>query len=105
VARLVRDERELLKRIRPVDEKLTPQVHLYPTEGVTPGAAGLLLTEPARTIVIAGDAVVTQAYFEAGRVFEQVSDLEQARASLQDIYEVADEVVPGHDNAFRVPGR
>lgn len=105
VVRLVREERELLKRIGSANDKLTPQVHLYPTAGVTPGAAGLLLTEPSRTIVIAGDSVVTQGYFEAGRVFEQVSDLEQARASLQDIYEVADEVVPGHDNAFRVPGR
>ena len=105
MARLVHEERELLKRIRPADDKLTPQVHLYPTAGVTPGAAGLLLTAPARTILIAGDAVVTQGYFEAGRVFEQVADIEQARASLQDIYEVADEVVPGHDNAFRVAGR
>jgi len=105
VVRLVRDERELLGRIHPAGERLTPQVHLYPTPGVTPGASGLLLATPSRTIVIAGDCVVTQAHFEAGRVFEQVSDLEQARASLQDVYEVADEVVPGHDNAFRVSGR
>ena len=105
LARLVREERELLSRIKAADERLTPQVHLYPTAGVAPGAAGLLLAAPSRTIVIAGDAVVTQGYFEAGRVFEQVSDLEQARASLADIYELADEIVPGHDNAFRVTGR
>ncbi len=105
LGRLVREERELLSRIVAADERLTPQVHLYPTAGVTPGAAGLLLAAPSRTIVIAGDAVVTQGYFEAGRVFEQASDVEQARASLADIYELADEIVPGHDNAFRVMGR
>ena len=105
LGRLVREERELVSRIVAADERLTPQVHLYPTAGVTPGAAGLLLAAPSRTIVIAGDAVVTQGYFEAGRVFEQVSDVDQARASLADIYELADEIVPGHDNAFRVMGR
>ena len=35
-ARLVREERELLKRIRPAEDRLTAQVHLYPTAGVTP---------------------------------------------------------------------
>lgn len=105
VDRLVCQERELLARIRPAEDQLTAAVHLYPTAGITPGAAGLLLAAPSRTIVLAGDAVVTQDYFEAGRVFEQVSDIDQARAALEDILEVADEIVPGHDNAFRVTGR
>ncbi|HSW45897.1 MAG TPA: MBL fold metallo-hydrolase [Phycisphaerae bacterium] len=105
VEQMVREERELLGRFQAADDRLTPQVHLYPTAGVTPGAAGLLLTEVSRTVLVAGDAVVTQDYFEAGRVFEKVVDVDQARASLEEIHELADEVVPGHDNAFRVAGR
>jgi len=104
VTQLVQTEQSLLRQIQPADEKLTPQVHLYPTAGVTPGAAGLLLTQPSRTVVIAGDAVVTQDYYQTGRVFEKVLSLDDARGSLQDIMELADEIVPGHDNAFRVMG-
>jgi glyoxylase-like metal-dependent hydrolase (beta-lactamase superfamily II) len=105
VLRLVREELELLERVKPAPDKLTSQVHLYPTQGVTPGAAGLLLALPARTVLVAGDAVISQEYYEAGQVFEQCADLPQARESLGEIVEVADEIVPGHDNVFRVLGR
>lgn len=105
VMRLVREERSLLERIRPADDRLTPNIHLFPAAGVTPGSAALLLPATGRTIVIAGDAVITREYYEAGRVFEQVADLEVAQQSFADILEVADEIVPGHDNAFHVFGR
>jgi len=100
--RLIRDEESLLTRIEAAGERLTPSVHLYPTAGISPGASGLLLAAPSRTIVIAGDAVVTREYFEAGQVWEHVEDVPQAMNSFEDILEVADEVVPGHDNAFAV---
>jgi len=72
---------------------------------VTPGSAGLLLTETSRTVAIMGDAVISRDYFEAGRVYEQVYDLEAAQESFRDVMEVADLVVPGHDNVFLVVGR
>lgn len=105
VRRLVREEQALLARIQPAGEKLTPSVHLFPTLGVTPGAAGLLLAAPTQTVVIAGDAVISRGYYQAGRVFEQVSSVDEAREALGEILELADEIVPGHDNAFRVTGR
>ncbi|GMV97461.1 MAG: MBL fold metallo-hydrolase [Phycisphaerae bacterium] len=105
VRRLIGQERALLSRIRPAPEKLTPGVHLFPTAGVTPGAAGLLLALPARTVVIAGDAVISRAYYEAGRLFEQAACVEEAREAFVELTEIADEIVPGHDNAFRVFGR
>ncbi len=105
IMRLVREERSLLERIKPAGEKLAPGVHLFPAAGVTPGSAALLLAQPSRTIVVAGDAVVTQQYFEAGRVFEQVSDLAGAQESFAEIVDIADQIVPGHDNAFHVMGR
>jgi glyoxylase-like metal-dependent hydrolase (beta-lactamase superfamily II) len=73
--------------------------------GVTPGSAALLLPLPSRTIVVAGDAVLTQDHFEAGRVFDQAMAVAQARESFAEIAEIADEIVPGHDNLFRVAGR
>lgn len=102
---LLDQERTLLGRIRPAPDKLMPRVHLFPCPGATPGSAGLLIEEGPRTTIIAGDAVVSRDYFEAGRVFEQVFDLAAAQESLRDIIEVADLIVPGHDNLFLVSGR
>jgi glyoxylase-like metal-dependent hydrolase (beta-lactamase superfamily II) len=102
VRRLVREEMALLSKIRAADDKLTPAVHLFPALGVTPGAAGLLLAAPTHTVLVAGDAVISRGYFQAGRVFEQVSSVPDAQAAFSEIIEIADEIVPGHDNAFRV---
>jgi len=104
-ARLVRDERALVRRIRAAPEKLTPQVHLFPVPGASPGSAALLLAEPDGTVIVAGDAVLTRDHFEAGRVFEQAFSVEDAQKSFREIAEIADEIVPGHDNVFRVRGR
>jgi glyoxylase-like metal-dependent hydrolase (beta-lactamase superfamily II) len=60
-----------------------------------------LLALPTQTTVIAGDAIVTQDHCSAGQVYEHVALIEEARKSFADIVEVADEVVPGHDNVFR----
>ena len=105
ILRMIAAEESLLERIQPAPEKLTPAVHLYPTAGVTPGAAGLLLAGATRTTIIAGDSVITRDYFENGRVWEHAEDVEEAKRSFMDILEVADEIVPGHDNAFAVFGR
>ncbi len=102
---VIADEREILRRIRPAEEKLTRRVHLFPTPGPSPGSAALLLADATRTIVIAGDAVVTQDHFLAGCVHEQVASIEDAQKAFAEIVEIADEIVPGHDNGFRVVGR
>ncbi|UCD28619.1 MAG: MBL fold metallo-hydrolase [Planctomycetota bacterium] len=104
IKKLVQDERSLLEHIQPADDKLASTVHLYPTPGITPGSAGLLLAFASRTVIIAGDAVVTQDYFESGRIFEQIFDVDQARESFAEIIEIADEIIPGHDNLFSTPG-
>lgn len=105
VKRLVREELAALSKFQPAADKLTPLVHLFPTAGVTPGAAGLLLAAPTHTVVVAGDAIISRGYYEAGRIFEQVASVEDAQDSFKEIIEIADEVVPGHDNVFRVVGR
>ncbi|MHC4443458.1 MAG: MBL fold metallo-hydrolase [Planctomycetota bacterium] len=105
VRKLLEDENSILARIKPAQDKLTPAVHLYPTPGVTPGSAGLLLALPSRTVIIAGDAVVTQDYCLAGRIFEQIVDRKQAQESFADIVQIADDIIPGHDNVFSISGR
>jgi glyoxylase-like metal-dependent hydrolase (beta-lactamase superfamily II) len=51
-----------------------------------------------KTLVVAGDAVLTRDHFERARVFERSADPARARQSFADIVEIADIIVPGHDN-------
>jgi len=78
-------------------ERLTPTVHYFPTPGPSVGAAGLLIAG-RKTVVVAGDAVLTRDHFEHGQVYERSIDPDRARESFSDILEVAEIIVPGHDN-------
>lgn len=99
-AEQIRGEIEQVRRIAPAPEKLHEQVHLYPLPGASPGSAGLLLTPPTLSILVAGDAVLTVEHLQAGQVWEGCTDTEAAMDSLQDVLEVADAIIPGHDNVF-----
>ncbi len=96
---------KLLENFRPSPESFTRQVTVYPMIGATPGSAGLLLTPPTMSIVIAGDAVLTAEHVSRGQVWEGCDDREKALASLQDVLELVDMIVPGHDNVCISPGR
>ena len=76
---------------------------LYPLPGASVGSAGLLLTPPTWTILIAGDAALTIDHVERGQVWEGCADPEAAMESLQDMLEVADLIVCGHDNVMFAP--
>ena len=54
-------------------------------------------------MVIAGDAVVTAEHLRRGQVWEGCADAEAAMDSLSDLLEVADVIVPGHDNLTLSP--
>ncbi len=97
----VEAELAVLGRTRPADDSVAPGVDLFPSPGVTPGLCALLVAG-LRTTIIAGDAVLTREHFERYRVAESAVDAKQAADSLAEIYEIADVVVPGHDNLFFV---
>jgi glyoxylase-like metal-dependent hydrolase (beta-lactamase superfamily II) len=104
-ARLVASDRKLVEPFRPAPEKFSEQVHLYPLAGPSPGSAGLLLTPPTQTVVVAGDAALTSDHVVRGQVWEGCADAEQAAESLRDILEIADVIIPGHDNVILSPRR
>ncbi len=103
--KLVEAELKLLDRFKPAPEKFSPQVHLYPLPGPSMGNAGLLLTPAVHTILIAGDAALTGEHVQRGQVWEGCSDRDAAMESLKDILEIADIIVPGHDNVMFSPQR
>jgi glyoxylase-like metal-dependent hydrolase (beta-lactamase superfamily II) len=101
----VRADLDLLHKFRAAPEKFSEQIHFYPLLGPSAGSAGLLLTPPTSTLLIAGDAALTGEHLRRGMVWEGCHDVEAAMESLRDLLEVADAVIPGHDNVVLSPGR
>jgi glyoxylase-like metal-dependent hydrolase (beta-lactamase superfamily II) len=96
-------ELELLDSCLAAPDQLTPGVDLFPLFGYTAGTCGLLLSMPVNTVLIAGDAVATQDHFLAAQVLPDPANLQGAKEALQEVYEIADVIVPGHDNVFQNP--
>jgi glyoxylase-like metal-dependent hydrolase (beta-lactamase superfamily II) len=95
----IEQELALLGRIKPAPDKLSPTVHLFPSPGPSPGTAGLLIAG-TRTIVLAGDAVLSRDHYENARIHDRCADAAQARQSFAEIVEIADVIIPGHDNVI-----
>jgi glyoxylase-like metal-dependent hydrolase (beta-lactamase superfamily II) len=101
--RLLERDLDLVQSLSPAEDKLAPGVDLYPLFGYTPGTCGLLVSAPVLTTLIAGDAVPTLDHFLAGQVLPDSHDIAAAQESLREVYEIADLIVPGHDNLFPNP--
>ena len=93
----------LLKRCKPAPDRLADQVDLFPLPGFTPGTCGLLLNHVNSTTLVAGDAVATAEHLEQGRVLKGCYDSEQARESFMEAIEIADVIIPAHDNLLLNP--
>jgi glyoxylase-like metal-dependent hydrolase (beta-lactamase superfamily II) len=104
-------------------EKIADGVRVMHTPGHTSHHSSLLLeTEKLRysemdksggritgigsvKVVVAGDAVVTPAYYLMGRIWSYNADFsseEKAVESMRKIEKIADFIVPGHGGMFRV---
>lgn len=101
----IRVDLEILNRFRPVPQRFTKQVQLYPLVGASAASAGLLLTPATSTIVIAGDAAITSEHIHSGQVWKGCFDTEKAMESLRDLLELADIIIPGHDNLTHASSR
>ncbi len=103
--KLLQAEINLLQRCEPAPDRLAAQVDLFPLPGFTPGTCGLLLAQSNSTTLIAGDAVPTAEHLEQGRVLPGGYDPQQARESFLEAVEIADIIIPGHDNVLPNPTR
>ena len=103
--RLIRHDIQQLKRCQPASDRPAEQVDLFPLPGFTPGTCGLLLSHLNSTTLIAGDAVATYEHLIQGRVLQGCYDTDQGQESLKEAIEIADVIVPGHDNVTLNPTR
>jgi glyoxylase-like metal-dependent hydrolase (beta-lactamase superfamily II) len=99
----VAQELDILNRCQTAEDKLADDVDLFPLFGYTPGTSGLLVTTPATSTLIAGDAVPTLDHFLAGQVLPDAWNIKQAQEAMSEVYEIADLIVPAHDNLFPNP--
>jgi len=104
-AELAQTDLKLLDRFQPAPERFGQQVQLYPLAGASPGSAGLLLVPSTSTIVVAGDAAITGEHIRQGQVWAGCVDTQLALRCLRDLLELADVIIPGHDNILFAPGR
>ncbi|MCC7408057.1 MAG: MBL fold metallo-hydrolase [Phycisphaeraceae bacterium] len=102
---IIEREIALLKRCQAAPEKLAANVDLFPLPGYTPGNCGLLLLSANSTTLVAGDAIPTVEHLERGQVLRGGYDIEQAQESLKEALEIADVIIPGHDNVVLNPVR
>ena len=104
-AALLREDIAILQRCKVAPDRPAEHVDLFPLPGFTPGACGLSLSHPGTTTLIAGDAVATAEHLAQGRVLRGAYDHETAAESFREAVEIADTIVPGHDNVIANPAR
>jgi len=93
----------LIEKLREMPDSLETGIDLYPLPGFSHGTAGLLIGSPVTTTLITGPAVASLDHFLAGQVLPDCVNINAAKESLQEVYEIADAIVPGYDNLFQNP--
>jgi glyoxylase-like metal-dependent hydrolase (beta-lactamase superfamily II) len=96
-------ELKLIESMKSAEDKFADSVSLFPLFGYTPGTCGLLIAAPTSTTLIASDAVPTLDHLLAAQILPDTFDMQAAEESMREVYEIADLIVPGHDNIFPNP--
>lgn len=100
VAEILNKNGKLPARIEPVTGKLFDTVEIIPTPGHTPSHHSLRFDCDGLSVMAAGDAIATHDFFHDRRNFYNAVDPAQGIATMNKIAELADLIIPGHDNYF-----
>ena len=94
----------LIERFVPASGRLPGGIELFPCPGHTYGHHGLLMDSRWGRLIVAGDAVMTQDFFDAEEGFHNCVDFALAAQSIRAIKAGADWVIPGHGNLIVCSG-
>jgi glyoxylase-like metal-dependent hydrolase (beta-lactamase superfamily II) len=89
---------EVTERFVAAQEQLPEGIDLFPSPGHTLGHHGLMIDTRWGRLMVAGDAVMTQDFFDAEEGFHNCVDFGLATQTIRTIKERADWVIPGHGN-------
>ena len=99
-AELLNKTGKLAGRVEPVTGLLFGSIEVIPTPGHTPSHHSLRFDCDELSVVAAGDAMATHDFFLDRRNFYNATDPQQGVATMNKIAEMADLIIPGHDNYF-----
>jgi glyoxylase-like metal-dependent hydrolase (beta-lactamase superfamily II) len=91
-------EADLIQQFQPAEGRLPDGIALWPSPGHTLGHHALLVDSQWGKLIVAGDAVMTEGFFQAEEGFHNSVDLAQARDTIRLIKCSAGLVIPGHGN-------
>ncbi|MCU6792235.1 MBL fold metallo-hydrolase [Paenibacillus sp. WQ 127069] len=91
-----------LSGVRPAEASLAAGIEYIHLPGHTLGLTGLVFQAAEGTIVLASDAAMTQDFYRAKQGYFNNVDPVATVNSINRIAEIADIVIPGHDNYFLV---
>ena len=93
-------ERRLATRIAEAKPGFSEGIALVELPGHTMGTTGLLLETQDGKVCVCGDSIMTRDFFKARLGYYNSVDFTLSSASIQKVAQLADIVVPGHDNYF-----
>src|SRR5262245_25205011 len=91
---------KLTRPVEPVSGHLFEAVEVLPTPGHTPSHHSLRFDCDGLSVIAAGDAIATRDFFRDRQNFYNAVDPKQGVTTMNKIAELADLIIPGHDNYF-----
>jgi glyoxylase-like metal-dependent hydrolase (beta-lactamase superfamily II) len=91
---------QLPKKIERAESSIFGAIDVIPTPGHNPDHQSLRFDYRDLSIVIAGDSVATRDFWNDKRMYYNVMNLAESKRTMENIDEIADIIVPGHDNYF-----
>jgi len=98
VAELLNKSGKLSRRVESVTGQLFEAIEVLPTPGHTPSHHSLRFDCDGLSVIAAGDAIATRDFFHDRQNFYNAVDPVQGVATMNRIAELADLIIPGHDN-------
>jgi glyoxylase-like metal-dependent hydrolase (beta-lactamase superfamily II) len=99
-AEILNKSGKLARTVEPVTGKLFESIEVLPTPGHTPSHHSLRFDCDGLSVIAAGDAIATHDFFRDRQNFYNAVDPKQGVATMNRIAELADLIIPGHDNYF-----
>lgn len=99
-ADLLNKSGKLARLVEPVTGQLFESIEVLPTPGHTPSHHSLRFDCDGLSVIAAGDAIATHDFFRDRKNFYNAADPKQGVATMNKIAELADLIIPGHDNYF-----
>lgn len=102
MAELLNQTGHYTKAVAPATNPLLGEIEIIHTPGHTLHHYSLHFACAGQRVVIAADAAVTRDYWNDRQGYFNSEDFAAATASMNSLAQIADVIVPGHDNYFLV---